>query len=99
MVFTCGEIVPCRLCAVIIGRGWDEAQRSRAHADLHAAAEQFADCQIPCKRDARAWAEVVVHEQHTIGGIALRAGHHIVLHFVENQLGACALTKEGGATG
>jgi len=41
-----------------------------------------------------AWAEVVVHEQHTIGGIALRAGHHIGLHFGERVSSACALTKK-----
>ena len=76
---------------MIIGRGWgDGAQRSVAHAYLHAAAQQFSDGEMRRERDAWARAEVVVHEQYTVGGIALRAGHHTELHFGENQLGRCA---------
>ena len=53
---------------------------------LHTTTQELPDGQVWYELDAGAWFEVAMHEQHTIGGIALHAGDHLLLHFVRIQL-------------
>ena len=61
---------------------------------LHAATHKLAHDEVRCQLNARFRFEVAAHEQHTVGGIALHADGHPLLHLVRRpSIAACALTK------